>query len=251
MAHDLISFDLDGTLVDTASEIAEAVNRALAAHGIARRAPAEITRLIGGGTRELMLKLLARMGMGQPSLAERVQPDAILASLDDHYARIIGTAAVPYDGCREALSQLRGAGVRLACVTNKESRHARRVLEATALDEFFDLTIGGDSLPERKPHASVLRHVVASLGGSAARTAHVGDSAIDVDAARNAGVTAWAVSYGYDAGGSIVDAMPERTFRNLSELAGHVLLGRVDPGLESIATRQGRPQFIDPPFREQ
>lgn len=249
MAYDLISFDLDGTLVDTASEIAEAANRALAAHGIARRSPAEITRLIGAGTRELMFNLLARIVAEQPSLAERVQPDAVVASLDDHYARIIGTAAVPYDGCREALSQLRGAGVRLACVTNKESRHARRVLETTALDGFFDLAIGGDSLPEKKPHASVLRHVVASLGGSAACTAHVGDSAVDVEAARNAGVTAWAVSYGY-AGDSIVDAMPERTFRSLSELAGCVLLGRAGPRLESLATRHGNPPFIDSPFKE-
>jgi len=195
----------------------------------AGRPGADAVRRGGGGTRELMLNLLARIVVEQPSVAEGVQPNAVLASLDEHYACTIGTAAVPYDGCREALSQLRAAGVRLACVTNKESRHARRVLEVTALDDFFELMVGGDSLPERKPHQSVLRHVVATLGGSAARTAHVGDSAIDVQAARNAGVTAWAVSYGYEACGSIINSLPERMFRSLSELAGHVLLGRVGP----------------------
>ena len=77
MAYDLISFDLDGTLVDTAAEIAEAANLALAAHGIARRPLAEITDLIGAGTRELMLKLLARRFLENPSLAQTVQPEAI------------------------------------------------------------------------------------------------------------------------------------------------------------------------------
>ena len=223
MDYDIISFDLDGTLVDTAAEIAEAANRTLDAHGLARRTPAEITSLIGPGSHKLMLGLLARCLIDAPHLAQSVRVDAVLTSFEEHYAATAGSTATPYHGCHEALTQLKNAGVRLACVTNKELRHARRVLAATQLDGYFDLTIGGDSLAEHKPHPSVLRHVVTTLRGSAARTAHVGDSITDIEAARNAGVGAWAVPYGYNAGVPIADAKPQRLFQNLQQVADHVL----------------------------
>lgn len=225
MRYELVSFDLDGTLVDTAAEIAEAANRTLDAHGIARRSAAEITLLIGAGTRELMLNLLARCCLDDANLASRVRADDVLASLDEHYALTAGSSALAYGGCHEALADLKRGGVKLVCTTNKELRHAQRVLKATRLDGHFDLVIGGDSLPEKKPHASVLRHVAAQLGVPTSRCAHLGDSAVDVAAARNAGMAAWAVPYGYNAGAPIEASQPDRLFQNLQQVAEHVLVG--------------------------
>jgi phosphoglycolate phosphatase len=223
---DIISLDLDGTLVDTAGEIAEAANRALESHGIARRPVSEITQFIGAGTRELMLKVLARVFLEQPALADRVRTDDVLQSLDEHYAETTGTTSVPYAGAHDLLARLKAAGVRLACTTNKELRHTCRLLDMQRLDSWFDLVIGGDSLPVKKPDAGVLRHVVTVLGGDPRRTAHLGDSDTDVMAARNAGVAAWAVPYGYNAGRPIEASHPDRLFASLDAVTAHVLRPR-------------------------
>jgi phosphoglycolate phosphatase len=221
--HDLLSFDLDGTLVDTAAEIAEAANRALESHGIARRPPEQIVLLIGAGLHELMRRLLAQVQAEGSAGGQVLAIDAVLRSVDRHCAETTGSLARPYPGCEQTLLALKEAGVRLACVTNKEEHHARRVLEATGLAGHFELLIGGDTLPQKKPHASVLQHVATHFGVPLARVAHVGDSRIDVEAARAAGVAAWAVPYGYNAGQPITTAQPDLIFERLPEVAAHVI----------------------------
>lgn len=216
---DIVSFDLDGTLVDTASEIVAAANAALAEHGIAASEADAIIRLIGHGGRALMIGLLARALLERPQLADRVRADDVVASYEAHYERRIGSTGRAYPGARQVLVELRRLGVRTACVSNKERRLAERVLHAHGLDAHLDLLVGGDSLPHKKPHPSVLRHVAQALGGDTRRMAHVGDSGIDVQAARAAGVAAWAVDYGYSGGIPIEDALPHRLFHNLGEVA--------------------------------
>jgi phosphoglycolate phosphatase len=147
----------------------------------------------------------------------------VLRSYDDHYARTIGTSSRLYAGAQEALGRLREFGVRLACVTNKEILHVHRLLRTHGLADAFDLVLGGDSLPEKKPHASVLRHAARVLRADTGSFAHVGDSFLDVEAARNAGVTAWAVPYGFNSGVPIALAKPNRIFENLFEIADHVI----------------------------
>lgn len=223
MAIELVSLDLDGTLVDTAGEIAEAANRALAEHGLPAQPVPSLQLLIGHGAHALMLKVLAQLAGQRASHLAPPDADAVLASFDHHYADTTGTTGAPYPGARESLQLLRQRGVKLACTTNKELRHTQRLLQVHGWSTAFDLVIGGDSLPQKKPHASVLQHVARALGVAPAAVAHIGDSATDVQAARNAGVAAWAVPYGYNAGEPILRAAPDRIFDSLPDMARHVL----------------------------
>ena len=119
---DIVSFDLDGTLVDSAGEIVAAANAALADRDIAARPADEIVRLIGHGGRALMIALLARAFLERPQLADRVRVDDVIAGYEMHYERRIGSASRAYPGARQVLAELRRIGVRTACVSNKE-RH--------------------------------------------------------------------------------------------------------------------------------
>jgi phosphoglycolate phosphatase len=231
MRYSILSFDLDGTLVDSAAEIAAAANATLLEFEVPQRPLAQITGLIGRGTRELMLKLLEQTLMERPLRAAQLPVDEVLARFAHHYAATAGSSAAPYPGCRETLTRLRSGGVHLACVTNKEERFAARVLQATKLDDCFELLVGGDSLAHKKPHPSVLAHVLSRLGGRPEDAAHVGDSRIDVETARGAGVAAWAVPWGYNGGEAIEAAAPQRIFHSLPEIAAFVLAAnRAAPG---------------------
>lgn len=215
---ELVTFDLDGTLVDTAGEIAEAANLTLVDFGRVRQPRPLIEGLIGTGAHSLMLQLLT---LADPQ--RQLDREQVLARFELRYAETAGTAGQPYADALESLQRLRADGVRLACVTNKEQRHAQHVLEAAALADCFELLVGGDTLAWKKPDARVLRHVIAQFGSTPARTAHVGDSAIDLAAARSAGVADWAVPWGYNAGRPIEQDQPTRLFRSLPQLADHVL----------------------------
>jgi phosphoglycolate phosphatase len=228
MAIDLISVDLDGTLSDTASEIAEAANRALESHGLERRPEDLITALIGHGGRALIKTLRNDVIAQDPGVEHRMSFEQLFVSFDEHYGETTGTISRPYPGTHEALKRLRACGMRLVCVTNKDHRHAIHALEFHGLAAPFELVIGGDTLPEKKPHPSVLQHVATSLGIPIERIAHIGDSATDVLAAKNAGVAAWAVPYGYNSGVSITAANPDRVFHSLPEMAEYVTLLRAE-----------------------
>lgn len=221
MTYQLLTFDLDGTLADTAGEIAEAANRTIEELGFARRPEVQITNLIGRGTRELMNKLMASIAHEQPDF--KIDEACLLHRFERHYSDTTGTTATLFEGCKDGLDRLRAAGVAMACVTNKEHRFAMRVLEVTGLLPYFGLVVGGDSLPEKKPHPSMIGHCLNVLGGEAQACAHVGDSHIDVATAHNAGVAAWAVPYGYNGGEPIESAGPHRVFPNISAIADHVL----------------------------
>jgi len=219
------SFDLDGTLVDTAGEIAEAANRTIAEFGFERQPQPAIERLIGAGTRELMLRLVE--SLGGPGADDRTgRIGALLERFTHHYAATAGTSCRLYPGCAEALDRLQIAGVRLACLTNKEERYSLAVLRAMGIGECFELVVGGDTLAFKKPDPRVLQHIAKTLEVDLDEIAHIGDSRTDVETARNAGVAAWAVPWGYNGGEPIAAAQPDRVFADFDSVAAAVLATR-------------------------
>jgi phosphoglycolate phosphatase len=227
-----LSFDLDGTLVDTAPEIAEAVNRLLAEFHLPLLSEALITRQIGAGIEVLLERVVDELRFVDPVAIARIPFARLMQRLRVHYDATAGARVCAYPGAAGALAALKSNGVRLACLTNKDSRYAERVLRNNGLDEFFELLVGGDSLPVRKPDAGAVRHVLETFGVAAEQFAHVGDSVTDVAAARNAGVAAWVLPHGYNSGVPIRLAKPDRIFDSLAALAAHVLGTRRLAGAE-------------------
>jgi len=194
-----VLFDLDGTLIDTAGDIAVALNRTLAERDIAP-VPAGIVRtLIGRGAPRLISRALALQGVtSDEALCER-----LFQRFLDHYARLHDageSSAEAFPGVAQALGDLTSAGVPLAVVTNKQHRLAVQALHHAGIHKAFRAVVGGDTCAQRKPDAQPLRHACEVLGVPLAAALMVGDSVIDVTAARAAGIPVLCVPYGYNEG---------------------------------------------------
>lgn len=218
---DLVMFDLDGTLVATAAEIGDAVNDTLARFGMPAVGLGQVQHWIGHGTRELLIQALAWAG-GTSAQVVRASRSLRLAAgeFDRHYQQRSGTRSRLYPQVLETLTALRARAVKLAVVTNKESRYTAAVLDAHGLAPLFDRVVSGDTLPTRKPDPAGILSCLAEFGTPAHRALFVGDSSIDVATARNAGVPVWAVPYGYNMGKPIAESAPDRVIADLSALLG-------------------------------
>ncbi|MCA8348448.1 phosphoglycolate phosphatase [Burkholderia cepacia] len=213
----LITFDLDGTLFDTGPEISVAVNRTLAEYGYPPVSIDTVIGYIGHGKRELMRQVLVSLGIDA-----EIALDVVMPVFDTHYDATVGMSAQPYPGVPNALVRLRSANICMAVVTNKERRFAIRLLEKAGFESHFDVVLGGDSLPHKKPHPLPIHYCLERLTVPVHAAAHLGDSRTDVQSARRAGVAAWAVPYGYNHGEPISDAQPDRIFATIEEMADYV-----------------------------
>ena len=207
---DAILLDLDGTLVDSARDLQEALNRLLAEEGLRSLSLPEVQGMIGDGVRKLVERALAATG-GDPARADAVLPRYLAL-----YERAASRHTEVYPGVLDTLRVLRGEGLRLAVVTNKPEAATWIVLKALGLDAVLDAVVGGDTLPQRKPDPAPLHEALRRLGVGPDRAVMVGDNHHDVNAARAAGVRAVIVGYGYAHGtpGSfgadrLIDAFPD------------------------------------------
>lgn len=187
-----ILFDLDGTLVDTAPDLAGAMNHVLALCGRPPLPVDDVRHLVGHGARALIRRGLEATGDPAPHLIDRHWQDFL-----DFYAANIASASRPFDGVEAALDALIAAGCRLAICTNKPTDLATALIEELGWQDRFAAIVGLTSVPEPKPHAGHVHATLAAAGGEAASAAFVGDSATDVGAARNAGLPIVLVSFGF------------------------------------------------------
>lgn len=198
---DVVAFDLDGTLADTAPDLTAALNHALSVLGRPPVPAEDVRHMVGHGARALLQKGLAATGVMTEELVEQGFPIFI-----DYYLEHIADGTTIFPGLNAALDQLSARGVKLAVCTNKAEKLALRCIEALGWTGRFDAVIGGDTLPVRKPDPAPLFEAIARCGGG--RAAYVGDSITDTDTGRNANVPTVAVSFGFsDRPAEQLDAM--------------------------------------------
>lgn len=191
----IVGFDLDGTLLDTAGDLAAALNHALSLEGRPTLTTEQVRGLVGGGARKMLFRGLEGTGGG----VDEARFEALSVALLAFYEANIAVHTRLYPGGERMLDALAARGVNLALVTNKLERLAVKLLDALGLGERFYTVIGGDTLgPGRaKPQPDLLLEMVARSGVSG-RAAYVGDTTYDTGAARAAGLPCVAVSFGFN-----------------------------------------------------
>jgi len=191
---DIVGFDLDGTLLDTHGDLAEAVNHALASIGRERIPHAGVRDLVGGGSGRMLRRALELTGgcVGDEEFAE------LHARLLAHYGEHLSAYTCQFPGGEAMLDGLEARGVTLALATNKFERFARALIEELGLASRFAVILGGDTLGQGKgkPAPDMLHEMVARCGGG--RAAYVGDTTYDTLAAKAAGIPCVAVSFGFN-----------------------------------------------------
>lgn len=186
-----IVFDLDGTLIDSAAELRQALNGALS--GLGRRALTvrEVTGMIGDGIVKLTERALVATGAPLTDMAL----DRAVTAVKETYAELPPSSL--YAGAQETLADLKTRGIALALCTNKPIDATERLLDQLQIADFFEAIAGGDSYPTKKPDPIPVLGLLARLGVAPAAGAMVGDSRNDIQAGQAAGLTTIAVSYGY------------------------------------------------------
>ncbi len=184
----LLIFDLDGTLIDTSRDIADAINYAIAYAGIKPLSLEETKAKVGSGITSL-LETLISSGEGNPIREE------VVNRFLDHYSNHLLDNTEAYPQVKETLSKLRG--YKKAVISNKREVFSKRVLDGIGLLEFFDIILGSDSVTEKKPSPVPVFEVLKRLGVSKDEAVIIGDSNFDIEAGRAAGIKVIAVTYGY------------------------------------------------------
>lgn len=191
-----VVLDLDGTLLHSAPQLAEAANRMLREIDYAPVSQELLASYIGNGIGWLVKRALTGEMHATPDAAlfEHAMP-----IFQKHYSELLLDSKL-YDGAIVGLEAMRAAGFRLGCITNKSARFTGPLLEGTGLSKYFDVVVSGDTLPEKKPHPLPVQYVAKFFGVPVEKLLMIGDSLNDTLAARAAGCPVFCVPYGYNRG---------------------------------------------------
>ncbi|RMF19728.1 MAG: phosphoglycolate phosphatase [Gammaproteobacteria bacterium] len=207
-------FDLDGTLVDSVPDLAQALDATLTEGGLPRAGEARTRDWVGNGARKLVERALTWATGEAPAEPDL---DAALQRFLHHYTDCCSDLTRPYPGVPEFLERVKDSW-HLAIVTNKPERFIRPILEATGLAPAFTVCVGGDTLPVRKPDPAPVHHALKQLGTPTGDALMIGDSVTDIRAARQAGIPVIAVPYGYNHGQPVEEAGADHVVQRLDDL---------------------------------
>jgi len=208
-----IVFDLDGTLIDSAGDLAAALNRMLAESGRGQVTVAQFKRMIGDGSAKLVERGFAATG----AIPDGATLQGKLARFLEIYEAASAVLTRPYQGVPETLGVLRARGLRLGVCTNKPDAATRRVLDDLGLAGQFDAIAGGDTFAVRKPDPGHLKGLLDQLAVPPSAAIMVGDNEHDAAAARSAGLPMILVSYGY-ARSPVAEIRPDAVIDRFDDL---------------------------------
>jgi phosphoglycolate phosphatase len=212
-----IVFDLDGTLVDTAPDLVNALNYVLNREGLPAVPVDAARKAIGAGARRLIERGLELEGRSLgPDDITRLTRDFI-----DHYAAHIADASRPFEGLESALDDLSARGYRFAVCTNKLEWLSKRLLDQLGLSSRFSAICGADTFGVSKPDPVILQQTIARAGGHLSSAIMVGDAGPDIGVARRAGIPVIGVEFGYT-DVPIADLKPDRLIGHMAELPAAV-----------------------------
>jgi phosphoglycolate phosphatase len=213
----IVVFDLDGTLVDTAPDLINALNFVLDREGLPPVPLDSARNMIGAGARRLIERGLEVEGRA----ASFEDVTRLTSDFIDYYAAHIADASRPFEGLESALDELGALGYRFAVCTNKLEWLSKLLLDQLGLSSRFSAICGADTFGVSKPDPAILQQTIARAGGRLSSAIMVGDAGPDIGVARRAGIPVIGVGFGYTEV-PIADFNPDRLMHHMRELPGAV-----------------------------
>lgn len=204
-----ILFDLDGTLVDSAPDLAVALDQTLNELDLEPVGEARVRNWVGNGARTLVQRALAHVHNANEKDISAENIESTLALFLARYQQINGKYSRLYPGVESALDYWRGQQIEMAVVTNKLREFVPKLLSQLGIDGYFQVLVGGECVAQRKPSPMMLYHACDQLGVDPGHCLMVGDSRHDIGAAKAAAIPVAAVNYGYNHGEAVALSKPD------------------------------------------